>query len=124
MTIINGIATEATMFNGCRNIPVSEAMQGVSKYQDMYVPVPNIDEAVKFGREQEGKKYDFAGALGLPFLASEDWSDWDKWWCSEIVFMQLGLGGTWLLDQDVTHRVTPAHLLMCNFKKTGIINLK
>ena len=90
----------------------------------MYVPVPNIDEAVKFGREQEGKKYDFAGALGLPFLASEDWSDWDKWWCSEIVFMQLGLGGTWLLDQDVTHRVTPAHLLMCNFKKTGIINLK
>jgi hypothetical protein len=124
MTIIDGIAYEATMLHGCRAVPLEEAMQGVSSYQDMLVPINNKDAAIRFGQDQNGKGYDFAGAFGLPFLASEDWDDDSKWWCSELVFMQLGAGDVWLLDPDVVKRVTPAHLLMCNYKRTGLIKLK
>lgn len=123
MNIIDGVATEATMLHGCRNVPVDVAMQGVAKYQDMYVPVPNIGESIKFGEEQEGKKYDWAGAIGLPLLASEDWDNWNRWWCSELTFMQLGMGGTWLLDPNVYKRVTPEHIRMCNYPKSEIIRL-
>ena len=123
MTIIDEVATEATMIHGCRNVPVDVAMQGVAKYQDMYVPIPNKAGAIAFGEDQEGKDYDFAGAFGLPFLASDNWDDWNKWWCSEITFMQLAMGGTWVLDPIVCTRVAPIHILMCNYPKSEIITV-
>jgi hypothetical protein len=118
MTVIDGWAYEATMLHGCRAVPLETAMAGVAMYQDMQVEVPNLAAAVQFGKDQVGKKYDFAGAFGLPFLASDDWSDWSKWWCSEMAFMQLGQAGLWLLDPDERARVTPNDLHQCNFTKS------
>ena len=124
MTIIDGIAYEATMLHGCRAIPLEDAMQGVSSYQDMLVPVQDIKSCIDFGRAQVGKGYDYAGAFGIPFLASQDWADDSKWWCSEHTFSMVGATGLWLLDPEFVKRVTPMHLLMCNYPKSEIINLR
>lgn len=124
MNIINGIAYEATMMHGCRAVSVDEAMRGVAMYRDMRVPVADIGAAIAFGRAQDGKGYDFAGAFGLPLLASEDWADWSKWWCSELCFMQIGMGGTWMLDPDEQKRVRPNDLHQCNYQKTPIVRLR
>lgn len=124
MNIIDGTAYEATMLHGCRVVPEAQAMAGVVMYQDMYVPVPDLAAAVAWGDAQDGKGYDYAGALGLPFLASEDWSDDSRWWCSELNFMQLWQGGTLLLDPAVCKRVVPVHLHMCNFPKSDVIRLR
>jgi len=123
IVIIDGLAYEATMLHGCRVVPVSVAMRGAASYQDMTIPIADKSAAIKFGLAQDGKGYDYAGAFGLPFLASEDWADDSKWWCSEHNFMMLGAGGTWLLDPEVHKRITPEHLRMCNYPKSKIIKL-
>lgn len=123
-TIINGMAYESTMLHGCRVVPVYMAMEGVAIYQDMAVPAPHIANAEAFGHDQNGKGYDFAGALGIPFMMSEDWGDWSKWWCSELVFMQVCMGGLYMLDQNVQKRVTPQDLYDCNYPKSEIVSVK
>ena len=124
MNIIDDIAYEASMIHGCRVIPLAVAMDGISAYQDMVIPVDDIESAKRWGHIQDGKPYDFCGAIGLPFLASDDWSENGKWWCSELCFMQIGLAGIWLLDPDETKRVTPNDLHQCNYKKSEIITCK
>jgi hypothetical protein len=123
-TIINGLAYEATMMHGCRVVPVDVAMAGVASYQDMDVPVLSMANAEAFGHDQKGKGYDYFGALGIAFMMSEDWGDWSKWWCSELVFMQVCMGGTYMLDQSVQKRVTVQDLYDCNYKKSEIVTLK
>lgn len=124
MNIIDGQAHEATMLHGCRVVPVDVAMKGVAMYQDMYVPVSNLAAARRWGLDQQGKRYDYAGALGIPFLMSEDWADDSAWWCSEKNFMQIYQGGTTLLDMAVNKRVTPEHLFMCPFPKSEVIRIR
>lgn len=120
MVVVNGRAFEASMTHGCRVVPVNQAMDGVAYYQDMEVPVLDLSQAVDFGLEQDGKHYDWLGALGIPFLASEDWADDSKWWCSELVFAMVMAGGNFILDPKTKKRVTPQDLLMLNFPKTEI----
>jgi uncharacterized protein YycO len=125
MTVIDGVVYEATMTHGCRVVPLATAMKGVAAYQDMEVPIADKSAAITWGLQQDGKGYDFFGAFGLPFLMSEDWADDSKWWCSELVFMQLLKGGAQLqFDPAVDKRITPEHLLMLNFPKTQIFKLK
>ena len=123
-TIINGLAYEATMMHGCRAVPVEVAMQGVASYQDMMIPVPNLHAAECFGWDQQGKGYDYMGAFGIPFMMSEDWGDWSKWWCSELCFMQICMGGNYMLDQNVQKRITPQDLYDCNYPKSVIVTVK
>lgn len=120
MTIIDGLAYEATMLHGCRVVPVDVAMEGVAFYLDMFIEVEDVKSMIDFGNAQDGKGYDYGGAFGIPFLASDDWSDSTKWWCSELCFMQLGAAGVWLLDPSEQKRVTPNDLLQCNFHKTEV----
>lgn len=120
MVIIDDSAYEATMLHGVRKVPVFAAMEGVAKYQDMMLSVPNLDSGLQWIEKQIGKGYDFA-ALLLPVLASQDWADDSKWWCSELVFMFLIMAGLVLLDPDITKRVTPEMLRMCNFTKSEIL---
>jgi len=121
--IVDNMAYESTMLHGCRIVKLDTAMNGVSCYQDMTIPIQDKNAAIQFGLEQNGKGYDYAGALGIPFLASENWANDEKWWCSEHNFMMLGAGGTWLFDPEIYKRVTPAHILMCNYPKSKIIKL-
>lgn len=119
--IIGGMAYEATMFHGCRIVPLAEAMVGVAAYRDMDVWVPDLAAAIKFGQAQDRKHYDYWGAFGIPFMASEHWGDESSWWCSEVVFMLIGAGGTWMLDKDELHRVTPNDLYQCNYAKSELV---
>lgn len=120
IAIIEGRAYEASMTHGCRAVPVAVAMTGIVRWQDMPVWVPDLDAAIRFGEDQHGKKYDFAGALGIPLLKSEDWADASKWWCSEHNFALLMAGGTTLLDPAEKRRVRPNDLRMCNYPKLAM----
>jgi len=120
MAIIEGTAYEANMLHGCRAVPVEVAMAGMVRWQDMPVVVPDLDAAIDFGRAQDGKPYDWPGALGLPLLRSQDWADDGKWWCSELAFALLMAGGTTLLDPQETKRVTPNDLRQCNYPKLAL----
>jgi hypothetical protein len=125
MNIIDGLVYEAVMLKGCRaGVPLDEAMKGVTLFQDMYVPVPDLAAAIEWGEAQDGADYDYFGAAGIPLLMSEDWNDESSWWCSEHNFRQIWKGGTLMLDPNVRRRVTPAHLRMCNYRKSPIVNLR
>ncbi|MCG2585521.1 hypothetical protein [Massilia sp. TS11] len=124
MLIIGTEAFEASMTHGCRVVHIDEAMRGVVAWRDMLVPVPNLAAALAFGYAQNGRPYDWAGALALPLLASEDWADDRSWWCSELVFSMLGAGGTWVLDPTEARRVTPNDLHQVNYPKGAIIRAR
>lgn len=121
VAIVDGEAFESSMTHGCRACTVADVMKGIVRYQDMVVEVPDIDAALTFGRGQHGKKYDYAGALALPLLKSDDWGDESRWWCSELVFAMLMAGGRTLLDPDEMHRVTPNDLYQCFFPKSELM---
>lgn len=121
VAIIGDRAYDASMVHGCRACSVAEVMEGVVRYRDMTVEVPDIDAAIAFGEAQHGKPYDFAGAVGLPLLKSDDWNDDSKWWCSEETFALVMAGGLNLLDPDEVHRVTPNDLFQCFYPKSQLM---
>jgi len=121
VVLIGDRAYEASMTHGCRACTVGEVMDGVVRYRDMTVVVPDVDAAIAFGEAQHGKPYDFAGALGLPLLKSDDWGDDSKWWCSEQTFALVMAGGLNLLDPDEMHRVRPNDLFQCPYPKSELM---
>jgi hypothetical protein len=123
--IIENRAYEASMTHDCRADTVEVMMEGIAVYRDMQVWVPDIDAAIEFAEAQcdpdppaVPKKYDWAGAAGIPLTYSEDWADTSKWWCSELVFAIVLEGGTRLFDPDIMKRVCPIHLHMVDLPKT------
>jgi hypothetical protein len=127
IAIIGGRAYEASMTHGCRAGAVDELMEGIVVYRDMLVRVPDLDAAIEFAEAQcdpdppaAPKKYDWAGAAGIPLTYSEDWADASRWWCSELVFAIVLAGGTRLFDPDVMKRVCPIDLQMCDYPKTAL----
>lgn len=124
VAIIGDRAYEASMTGGCRAVAIDEVMKGVVQYQDMKVWVPDLEKAVAFGEEQNGRAYDFWGAMGIPLLKSDEWGDTSSWWCSELVFALLMAGGTILLDPDEAHRVTPNDLFQCFYPKLQRIQVR
>lgn len=126
--IIGDRAYEASMTHGCRAGAVDEVMQGIVVYRDMRVWVPDLEAAIQFAETQcdpdppaAPKKYDWAGAVGIPLTYSEDWADGSRWWCSELVFAIVLAGGTRLFDPDVMRRVRPIDLQMVDYPKSQVI---
>ena len=131
IAIIDDLAYEASMTHGCRAGTVAELMEGVVVYRDMRVWVPDLDAAITFAKAQcnpaapaAPKKYDWAGAIGIPLTYSEDWADDSRWWCSELVFAIVLAGGARLFDPAVMKRVRPIDLQMCDYPKTALVCLK
>lgn len=132
MAIVGDTVYESVIFyrengklkTGVRKVPIDVAMRGVVGFVDMTVPVPNLKDSVEWAERMVGRKYDFFGAIGLPFLASDDWANDNEWWCSEFVFMMLGTGDQWVLDPNEKKRVTPNDLFQCNFIKSNFVNLR
>jgi hypothetical protein len=121
IAIIADSAYEASMTHGCRAADLADAMTGIVRYQDMAIQVPDIEAAIAFGEAQDGKPYDFLGAIGIPFLKSDDWHDDSKWWCSEHNFALVVAGGVTMLDPDEKNRVTPNDLHQCFFPKSALV---
>lgn len=131
IAIIEERAYEASMTHGCRAGSVAELMEGIVVYRDMRVWVSHLDAAIKFAEAQcnpappaSPKKYDWAGAIGIPLTYSEDWADDRRWWCSELVFAIVLVGGTRLFDPTVMKRVRPIDLHMCDHPKAALVCLK
>lgn len=124
ITIIGERAYEASMTHGCRAGPVDQLMKGIVVYQDMPVVVPDIEAARAFAEAQVGKRYDFAGAVGIPLTYSVDWTDDSKWWCSDLTFAILLAGGLRLFDPAVMKRVRPIDLHMADYPKGPIMRLR
>jgi hypothetical protein len=118
--IVDGIAYEATMGRGCRAVPVSVAMRGVKSYQDMFLKVQLKGRMIEWGLLQCGKGYDWAGALGIPFVQSADWQNDRRWWCSEHALRMIAEGGKWILDPATHKRVTPEMLRSLPFPKSKV----
>lgn len=128
IAIIGDRAYEASMSHGCRASTIDELMAGIVVYRDMQVWVPDLDAAVEFAEKQcdpdppaAPKKYDWAGAIGIPFTYSEDWANEGRWWCSELVFAIVLAGGTRLFDPAVMTRVRPVDLQMCDYPKSALV---
>jgi hypothetical protein len=120
IAIIGERAYEASMTHGCRADSVDVVMQGIAVFRDMQVWVPDLAAAVAFAEAQAGKRYDWAGAIGIPFTYSEDWSDDSCWWCSDLAFAIVLAGGTRLFDPDMMKRVRPIDLHMVDRPKSLI----
>lgn len=128
IAIIERRAYEAAMPHGCRAGTVDELMAGIVVYRDMDVWVPDLQAAVEFAESQcdpdppaAPRKYDWAGAVGIPLTYSEDWADEGRWWCSELVFAIVLAGGTRLFDPAVMKRVRPVDLQMCDYPKSALV---
>lgn len=121
ITIIGERAYEASMTHGCRAGTVNELMAGAVVYRDMHVWVPNLAAAIAFAEDQVGKRYDWAGAIGIPLTYSEDWADAGAWWCSELAFAIVLAGGIRLFDPAMMTRVRPIDLQMCDYPKSALV---
>lgn len=98
MLLDDSLVFEAVPWYGTRLVIPAVALRGVVRYQDVYVPVPDVESMRAFGREQLGKHYDWPGAVGLPFRHADAWQNPDWWWCRELVFAMLDAGGAWHKD--------------------------
>lgn len=131
IAIIENCAYEASMTHGCRAGTVVELMKGIVVYRDMHVWVADVDAAIAFAEAQcnpaapaKPKKYDWAGAIGIPLTYSESWADTSKWWCSELVFAIVLAGGTRLFDPAFMTRVRPIDLQICDYPKAALVCCK
>jgi hypothetical protein len=123
MIIDEGMVYEAVPWHGARLVIQPVAMRGVARYQDIYVPVPDIVAMRTFGLAQLGKGYDWPGAIGLPVRRAEDWQDSNRWWCRELVFAMLDAGGAWSLDPAERLRVSANGIGQSDFTKSQITNV-
>ncbi|WP_143745605.1 hypothetical protein [Massilia sp. KIM] len=124
IAIIGERAYEASMSHACRAGTLDELMDGVALYRDMDVWVPDLGGAIAFAEAQVGKRYDWAGAIGIPFTFSEDWNDDTAWWCSELVFAIILAGGVELLDPAYIRRVRPIDLHMIAIQKSALVRVR
>jgi len=130
ITIIEDRAYEASMTHGCRAGTVEELMAGIVVYRDMPVWVPDVDAAIAFAEAQcappppsKPKRYDFPGAVGIPFTYSQEWSDDSCWWCSDLAFAIVLAGGTRLYDPAEMKRIKPIDLQMVDIPKGPIVRI-
>lgn len=75
-------------------------------------PVVDSTKVYSFLNSQLGKEYDFSGAYGL-LLTNTVIQDNDKWFCSELVYKALEVGGLKLFANG-GYRVTPRDLYNIN----------
>lgn len=101
-----GLIYDSTFANGVANWSYPEWRKNYSdvKSYDLVVTHDMWLEMMDFTKHQLGKSYDWTAIPALPFRAN--WSEEDKWFCSELVFMILKHGGFPVPDIQ-GYRVTP-----------------
>lgn len=123
MMFDEGRVWEAVCWHGVRNVEQEVSMHGVKIYQDMELVVPNIEAMREFLRSVEGDGYDWAGAIGIPFLRSDNWQDPGRWWCSELLIAALHAGGLDIIAFSELERGTPNDLFQYPAPKSEIIRV-
>lgn len=91
--VVNGDEViEALAFKGVVVTPLSKVVERSSevKLVDFYCPEPMV--GMMWAQSSVGTKYDWGGALGIPFR-QRNWQQTDRWYCSEHLEYTLILAG-------------------------------
>ena len=99
-----GTVIEAILPDGVVERPISEFLHEKTAMALTWVNVDSPQESLAFARQQKGKRYDLAGAIGAGF--NHDWQDKNQWYCSELDAACIQAGGLKLFHPDVG-RITP-----------------
>lgn len=86
----------------------AEFSKAWDKVSSLEVNVADRMALLRFLQAQVGKPYDWKAILAFPFRGS--WQDRSGWFCSELVYEGLIVGGGLLSDRLPANRVTPRDL--------------
>jgi uncharacterized protein YycO len=98
---------EAVMGKGVVITPLAEFQNHASKWAVIKIPAADPAAVIEWARNQEGKRYDIPGVLGIALRRA--WQDADAWFCSELVAAAFHAAGTALFRTDAW-RITPRDL--------------
>ena len=112
LVLEDGTAIEAT-YPKVRRVPLETILAAHSKYVIIDIPTDNDQAIIDFAMSQIGKPYDITALLGI--LVHRQWTDTDKWFCSELVAWCFAQGGYSLFREEDIHRITPQNLWMLNY---------
>jgi uncharacterized protein YycO len=82
---------DATLFRGVQRRSKSGLLLHASKCEIRHFDCPSPQAAYDFARSQIGKRYDYAGVVGIGLR--RDWQQDDAWFCSELFEAMLAAGG-------------------------------
>lgn len=80
-----GFIIEAIPFEGVRKRPVESVLSSAAGVGILDLQMPDEEYALKWLRQQVGRKYDLLGLLGIALGA--DWLRDDRWVCSPLTMM-------------------------------------
>lgn len=107
VAIVDGDAViEATFLGGVSWRPLAEFLVDYTT-EEVGVSLPDEAAAMRFVRQQIGKRYDWTALVGIVFRSG--WAKQDKWFCSELVAAAIQAGGKRLFREDAS-RITPRDL--------------
>jgi hypothetical protein len=75
---------EANMLHGVRGVSRTVALAGLTGVKTIDYSVPDAAAGIAWAIAQDGKKYDWRGALGLGLTPYRDWAADDSWFCYEF----------------------------------------
>jgi hypothetical protein len=104
--VVGDYVIEATMFRGVVATPLEEFKRD-RKWAIVEFPVEDEEAAIKALYKEIGKKYDWLGLLGMPFIRR--WHSTDNWFCSELTAYVLKEGGLSCFRYP-QYRITPRDL--------------
>lgn len=92
-----GLVVGATIRKGVVLRTMVDVIKNSNKFA--LVEVDATDASLDFALSQLGKKYDYKALLGFPFRKNleED----DRWYCSELVYRALLVGGVRLYKESI-----------------------
>lgn len=100
------VTHSAWLQGGVKRQCMAEFLDGRMAVQEIPLSLPNPEAADAWLNEQIGKPYDWTALLG--FVLWRDWSDDDRWYCSELAGAYLIEGGATLAGR---HRRIGVRLL-------------
>lgn len=99
-----GEVIEATTSHGVSVRSLDDFLAASSRWEVVEVPAADPAAVIAAARAQIGRRYDWAGVLGIAIRRA--WQQADAWFCSELVAASFHAAGTPLFRTDAW-RVTP-----------------
>lgn len=105
---VGGVVYESVWGKGVIQHPAHAFAHRWERVSSVDVDVADVAALLAFLNSQVGKPYDWRAILAFPFRGS--WQKRDAWFCSELVYEALRVGGGKLPDRLPANRITPRDL--------------
>lgn len=105
---VGGVVYESVWGKGVIQHPAHASVHRWERVSSVDVDVADVAALLAFLNSQVGKPYDWRAILAFPFRGS--WQKRDAWFCSELVYEALRVGGGKLPDRLPANRITPRDL--------------